>query len=239
MTYDNDSKINCIVGPTGPRGRPGRDGLRGPRGFNGPEIAFKGRDLTFLSSVEDCTTILPEAITGQPLPLFFTEIYDVQNGAPANNFNGVFFEVPVQGIYHFDASTRIFIPERLLPPTPETFSQPIALFITALAPDFSEILDITIDQVLDPDSAGNHIYTLSSSTDMALPAGAIVAVFVDNDNLFNISSCDKFFSGHFVQNINFLPPSVGPLTPANAITRTSSIDKQTAILQAAKEAKNK
>nr|UDO47337.1 c1q-like domain motif-containing [Pandoravirus massiliensis] len=89
------------AGPRGPAGPPGPAGDVGPAGPPGPPtpteigVAFRAVKTTDQTGVPGSV----DTVT------FVDEIYDLQNGAPANNYDPATstFTAPVAGVYRFEA----------------------------------------------------------------------------------------------------------------------------------------
>nr|UDO47585.1 collagen triple helix repeat motif-containing protein [Pandoravirus massiliensis] len=90
-----------VAGPPGPAGLPGAPGPAGPAGPQGPpgiplaSVAFRADSI--VAQALDLPT--PTTVT------YSDEIYDLQNGAPANNYDPATstFTAPLAGVYRFVA----------------------------------------------------------------------------------------------------------------------------------------
>ncbi|AVK75146.1 Complement C1q subcomponent subunit B [Pandoravirus quercus] len=87
------------TGPLGPTGTPGAPGGVGPAGLPGP-AGPAGPSVVFRALTQFQTEL-----TGTFTVIFISQIYDLQNGLPADNYDPVtsLFTAPFAGVYRFEA----------------------------------------------------------------------------------------------------------------------------------------
>lgn len=181
------------AGPAGPAGLPGSPGAVGPQGLAGPQgppantVAFRAVGV----AAQPVAGAIPVAVT------YEAEVYDLQNDAPANNYNPATstFTAPLAGVYRFAATlngtgagagitTEVILTVELLPSN------------VAQGPTRTRL------SIAPAQSTGNFSVDISGDFDLAV--GDTVLVRIDSSNaaaVFTLApggTIDRTFCGSLV-----------------------------------------